>query len=130
MANSLFLKEPFEIIYRINHSDGSIRWVQERGKPIYSNTGKLVFIDGFILNITDLRSAEEQLIQTQKMETVGTLAGGIAHDFNNILGGITSTVSLMEYTIEKKQRIEPEMSPFILPTAINSRIRSLTSSKP
>ena len=107
-ANSLFLKEPFEIIYRINHSDGSIRWVQERGKPIYSNTGELVFIDGFILDITDLRSVEEQLIQTQKMETVGTLAGGIAHDFNNILGGITSTVSLMEYIIEKKQTIEPE----------------------
>ncbi|MBF9015907.1 MULTISPECIES: transporter substrate-binding domain-containing protein [unclassified Oceanispirochaeta] len=106
--NSLFLKEPFEIIYRINHSDGSIRWVQERGQPIYSNTGELVFIDGFILDITDLRSVEEQLIQTQKMETVGTLAGGIAHDFNNILGGITSTVSLMEYTIEKKQTIEPE----------------------
>jgi PAS domain S-box-containing protein len=108
ISNSLFLKEPFDIIYRIKHSDGSIRWVQERGQPIYSNTGKLVFLDGFILDITDLRSVEEQLIQTQKMETVGTLAGGIAHDFNNILGGITSTVSLMEYIIEESQTIEPE----------------------
>lgn len=50
--------------------------------------------------------AEEQLLQMQKMETVGTLAGGFAHDFNNILSGIVGTLSLLRFELDKKGKIE------------------------
>lgn len=49
------------------------------------------------------KELEKVLIQNQKMETVGTLAGGLAHDFNNILGGITGSVSLLEYKLIKNK---------------------------
>lgn len=54
------------------------------------------------------QKAEEQLIQMQKMETVGTLAGGFAHDFNNILSGLVGTVSLLRYTFDEYGTIPPE----------------------
>ena len=52
-------------------------------------------------DITQLEKTEQILRQSQKMETIGTLAGGIAHDFNNVLGGIIGTLSIMKLKIQK-----------------------------
>ncbi len=63
--------------------------------PRIDEAGKVVGIDGIAWDVTDRMRAEKaatdfqtQLLQAQKIETIGTLAGGIAHDFNNILSPI------------------------------------------
>jgi nitrogen-specific signal transduction histidine kinase/CheY-like chemotaxis protein len=53
-------------------------------------------------DLTHLKKLEDQLLQSQKMEAVGTLAGGIAHDFNNLLMGIQGRASLMATEIEPR----------------------------
>jgi PAS domain S-box-containing protein len=66
--------------------------------------GKYVF-NAFIRDLTEQRAAEEQLRQSQKMESVGQLTGGIAHDFNNILTVITGTIDILAESVADKPQM-------------------------
>ncbi len=57
---------------------------------------------------TEMAKKDAQLIQSQKMETVGTLAGGLSHDFNNVLAGIVGTISLMKHKLKKNGQIKAD----------------------
>ncbi|MGC9323454.1 MAG: PAS domain S-box protein [Desulfomonilia bacterium] len=58
--------------------------------------GKPAGLRGFLIDISEKKNLENQLIRAQKLEAIGTLAGGIAHDFNNLLMGVLGNVSLMQ----------------------------------
>ena len=74
----------------------------ERGEPYISGSGREVTEQ--ILARKKLKHLQDQLLQSQKLEAVGTLAGGVAHDFNNLLQGIQGCADLL---LLKKNPDEP-----------------------
>jgi PAS domain S-box-containing protein len=53
------------------------------------------YVQSFHRDITEKKRLQQQLFQSQKMESIGVLAGGIAHDFNNILSAILGHAELL-----------------------------------
>jgi hypothetical protein len=78
--------------YRIRRPDGAIRTIYREAEPVLDETGKAIGLFGVVKDVTELREAERQrddlqrqLMHSQKLEALGTLAGGVAHDLNNTL---------------------------------------------
>ncbi|MDY0351018.1 MAG: PAS domain S-box protein [Desulfobulbaceae bacterium] len=90
------------------HKNGGTVWLEDTLKWIRDEHGAIVGILGVSRDISERRHAEEereklqqQLVQAQKLESVGRLAGGVAHDYNNMLSVIVG------YTEMAMDRVDP-----------------------
>lgn len=89
----------FDAEYRIIKPERVVGVVHASGTPIRSADGKIIRIGGMVKDITERKRVEGQMLRTQRLESIGTLAGGVAHDLNNALAPILMSVELlkMEY---------------------------------
>lgn len=86
----------FTLEKRYLAKSGRVVWVRISVAAQRNATGQPVRLVGIAEDITERRQFERQLLRTQRMESVGTLAGGLAHDLNNLLAPITMGVDLLK----------------------------------
>ena len=89
---------PYSLMFRLEGAHSASIWVELNSILIKLN-GEAATLN-FIRDVTLQKKLEEQFYQSQKMESIRTLAGGIAHDFNNLLMGIQGNVSVMNLETE------------------------------
>ncbi|MGJ4744749.1 ATP-binding response regulator [Leptospira sp. SA-E8] len=110
--------------YRIVRPDGEIRWIRDKAFPVKNEKGDTIRVAGVAEDITEHKlkesqlkevekrraELEEQLIQAQKLESLGTLASGIAHDFNNILSIMMGHTSVLEISRNNPEKFSQHIS--------------------
>jgi len=95
-SSSFEERRAFQVEYRLLRADGEYRCILDSGVPMFTAAGVFEGYIGSCMDITELKRAQEENFDRQKLESIGVLAAGIAHDFNNLLGGILAQVQLIE----------------------------------
>jgi PAS domain S-box-containing protein len=91
--------------HRLLTAEGHWLWVATRGKVVERDEdGRATRFVGILSDISERRQLEEQLAQSQKMDSIGRLAGGIAHDFNNLITGVLGYAELLRARLNDDPR--------------------------
>ncbi len=97
------------LVTRRKKKDGSEIEVSISTATLRDSNGMVSGFMGVLADITEQRTLEEQLRQSQKIEAVGRLAGGVAHDFNNLLTVIIGYSDLALYCLDDKAELQKKI---------------------
>ncbi|MFC3712861.1 response regulator [Sphingoaurantiacus capsulatus] len=82
--------------YRWRGDEHGYRHFLDQSIIVRDEDGTAKEIVGTLLDVTERKQLEGQLLQAQKMDAIGKLTGGIAHDFNNLLAAVLGGLGLIE----------------------------------
>ena len=89
---------------------GKERIIADSGAPIRDQESRIVGAVLVFHDITYKLKMEEELLKSQKLESIGILAGGIAHDFNNLLTAILGNISLAKLLTSSEDSIHHKLA--------------------
>jgi PAS domain S-box-containing protein len=81
--------------YRIVLPDGSVRWLESRGKGQTGANGRVTRVVGVLADVTHRKLAEEAMLRAEKLAIAGRLAASVAHEINNPLEAVSNLLFLI-----------------------------------
>jgi len=102
----------FGVEYRWQCADGRYRHFLDQAVMLRDPDGTAIEYAGTLLDITERKDLEVQLLHVRKMDAIGKLTGGIAHDFNNLLAAVIGGLGMIErrVTLSDENRRIVEMT--------------------
>jgi light-regulated signal transduction histidine kinase (bacteriophytochrome) len=102
----------WEVEYRIRHKDGSIRFAFEKGTVIKNDKNEVLYLDGFILDITDRKKSENEIksllkITEEQNSRLKNFAHIVSHNLRSHSSGMSGLLELIE--IERPEIFNFEM---------------------
>ncbi len=91
-------------------ASGTPQYLELKSYPIVDASGSVSSAIETLNDVTEKRKLQEQLVQSQKMESVARLAGGVAHDFNNMLSVIIGHAELAIDRLDSDQPLFADLS--------------------
>lgn len=95
----------FFLDFKIIRANGETREVSQQGRPVLDDDGKITKIIGTTQDITERFKIQLQMIQSNKMASLGEMASGIAHEINNPLAIIKMTALQMQKNISDENTV-------------------------
>ena len=120
VAAAVARNEPWQVEYRVRHKNGQIRWASERGQAVLDAQGKVLYLDGFILDISEEKNAKQAMerlavLVRNSSEAMFLLQGSVFLDCND------AALSLFGYTKDELIKMPPELlSPTHQPDGVAS----------
>lgn len=122
--------DAFSAEFRLLHPQRGERWTCSYGRPYLDDASGLQRVLGITFDVTERKRAEDdrrrlerQMLETQRLESLGVMVAGVAHDFNNMLTAVSANLAVAQMRL-------PDQSPAIEPlnevAAAAQRAASLT----
>ncbi|HEY3899353.1 MAG TPA: ATP-binding protein [Chthoniobacter sp.] len=107
---------------QVYRQDGSVIWISENAVAVHDGPGRLLYYEGFVVDVTarreteadlektrdelarslaELRATQQQVVQRERLRALGEMVTGVAHDFNNALSLILGYAEIMQRQCRK-----------------------------
>ena len=95
VARALEAGSDYHNQYRVVLPDGTVRWLESRGKCQRDSEGRLARVVGVVSDVTRRKLADEGMLRAEKLAVVGRLAASVAHEINNPLEAVANLLFLI-----------------------------------